>query len=84
MIIIFFHIKGIAPKEFVLAGQTVNSAYYRDVLRRLRENMHHDNAPYHTSFFTREFFTKNNVTVVPHPPYVSVSPIEDKTERQTF
>jgi hypothetical protein len=29
--------------------------------------LHHDNAPSHTSFFTREFFTKN-VTVVPHPP----------------
>jgi hypothetical protein len=30
--------------------------------------MHHNNAPSHTSFFTREFFTKNNITVVPHPP----------------
>jgi hypothetical protein len=23
----------------------------------------------HTSFFTREFFTKNNMTVIPHTPY---------------
>jgi hypothetical protein len=30
--------------------------------------LHHDNAPSHF-FFTREFFTKNNMTVVPHPPY---------------
>jgi hypothetical protein len=76
ILIILFNIKGIAPKEFVLAGQTVNSAYYW--------LLNHDNAPSHTSFFTREFLAKNNMTVVPRPPYFSVSPIEDKTERQTF
>jgi hypothetical protein len=32
MFIIFFHIKGIVHKEFILEGQTVNSAYYCDVL----------------------------------------------------
>jgi hypothetical protein len=32
MLIIFLDIKGIIHKEFVLAGQTVNSAYYCDVL----------------------------------------------------
>jgi hypothetical protein len=30
--------------------------------------LYHDNAPSHTSFFTREFWTKNNMTVVLHPP----------------
>jgi hypothetical protein len=39
VLIIFPDIKGIAHKEFVLAGQTVNSAYCCDVLRRLRENV---------------------------------------------
>jgi hypothetical protein len=39
MLIIFFDIKLIVHKEFVLAGQTVNSAYYSDVLRRMRENV---------------------------------------------
>jgi hypothetical protein len=83
MLIIFFDIKGIVHKEFVLEGQTVNSAYYCDILRRLRENvrtlrpelwrqknwpLHHDNASSYTSFFTWEFFTKNNMTVVPHLP----------------
>jgi hypothetical protein len=38
MLVIFFDIKGIAHKQFVLAGRTLNSAYYCDVLRRLREN----------------------------------------------
>jgi hypothetical protein len=32
MLIIFFDIKGIVYKEFILAAQTVNSAYYRDAL----------------------------------------------------
>jgi hypothetical protein len=31
MLIIFFNIKGIVYKEFILAGQTGNSAYYCDV-----------------------------------------------------
>jgi hypothetical protein len=32
MLLILFGIKGIVHKEFVLAGQTVNSSYYCDVL----------------------------------------------------
>jgi hypothetical protein len=85
MLIIFFEIKRIVHKEFVQAGQTVNSAYYCDVLKLLRENvrrlrrelwrqnnwlLHHDSKPSHTSSFTREFLIKNNITVVPHPPYL--------------
>jgi hypothetical protein len=78
MLVISIDIKEIVQKEFVLAGQTVNSAHYCDVLWRLRENMqrlrpelwrqkkwllHHDNAWSHTSLFAREF-TKSNMTVV--------------------
>jgi hypothetical protein len=37
MLIIFIDIK--VHKEFVLAGQTVNSAYYCDVLWRLHEDV---------------------------------------------
>jgi hypothetical protein len=33
MLIIFFDVKGILHKEFVLAGQAVNSAYYCHVLQ---------------------------------------------------
>jgi len=39
MIITFFDIKGIVHKEFVPRGQTVNSVFYCDVLRRLREKV---------------------------------------------
>jgi hypothetical protein len=31
--------------------------------------LHHNSTPSHTSFFTRELLTKNNTTVVYHPPY---------------
>jgi hypothetical protein len=33
ILFIFFDIKGIVHEEFILAGQTVSSAYYCDVLR---------------------------------------------------
>jgi hypothetical protein len=63
----FFDIKNSSWQE------TVNAAYYCDVLRQLRENvrrlrpkllrqknwlLHHENAPSHISFSTREFLLK--------------------------
>jgi hypothetical protein len=36
--------------------------------------LHLDNTPSHTSFFTRAFWTKNNMTIVPHPPHFSLFP----------
>jgi hypothetical protein len=39
MLIIFFDIKGIVHKECFLAGHTVMSAYYCDVLRKLHRNV---------------------------------------------
>jgi hypothetical protein len=39
MLIIYFDIKGIVHKEFVLAGQIVNSAYTYDVLMQTREEV---------------------------------------------
>jgi hypothetical protein len=39
MLIIFFASKWIVHKEFILAGQTVNSTYYCDVLQLLCENV---------------------------------------------
>jgi hypothetical protein len=74
MLIIFFDFKGTVHKEFVLAVKTVNFAHYCHVLRRLYKNvqrlrpklweqknwlLHQDNAPFHASFFTREFFLPN-------------------------
>jgi hypothetical protein len=85
ILVIFFDVKKSVRKEFVLAGQIVNSVYYCDVSRRLRENvrslrlelwrqnnwlLHHDNTPSHTSIFAREFFTKSNMTVPPPPTFL--------------
>jgi len=84
MIITFFDIKGIVDKEFVPTGQNVNSGFYREVLRRLREKvrrhhpqlwreqtwqLHHDNAPSHTSVLTHQFLVKNQIAVIPHLLY---------------
>jgi len=83
--ICFFDQKGIVHKEFVPPGQTVNAAFYIKVLKCLQENMrrkrpdqwrnntwllHHDNAPAHAALLTRRFLAENNMTVVPHPPYL--------------
>jgi hypothetical protein len=72
----------IAP---VPKGQTVNSGFQCEVLRRLRKNMrrrrpnfgekiwllHHDNAPSHNSAFTQQFLAKLEMAVIRHPPYSS-------------
>jgi hypothetical protein len=94
MLIILFGIKGSVHKEFVLVGQTDNSAYCCDVLWRLRENVlsltakelavaSRQRAVSHFLFFTREFKKKYNC----RPPITllfCVSSIEDKTERPLF
>ena len=82
MIIVFFDSRGIVRKEFVPPGQTVNQAFYKDVLERLRKRvqrvrtdiaddwvLHHDNAPAHTALAIREFLAKKKIPVLPQPPY---------------
>jgi len=31
--------------------------------------LHHDNAPAHMAWSVQQFLAKNNMTVIPHPPY---------------
>jgi len=84
MLICFFNQEGIVHRAFVPPGMTVNADFFCDVLRGLRENVrckkpqkwrnqnliiHHDNAPAHRSFKVSQFLAKNNMTVIPHPPY---------------
>ena len=79
----FFDQEWIVHREFVPPGMTVSADFYCDVLRRLLENVrrkrpqkwrnknliiHHDNAPAHRSFKVSQL-AKNNMTVIPHPPY---------------
>ncbi|UYV71456.1 hypothetical protein LAZ67_8003305 [Cordylochernes scorpioides] len=82
MIIVFFDIRGIVHCEFVPQGQTVNSAFYLEVLRRLKRRiprvrtdikdtvkLHHDNATSHIAFIITNFLARSNTPVIPHPPY---------------
>ena len=73
---------GIICKEFVPAGQTVNSAFYEEVLKRLLRRIHrfrpglhrtgqwmlHDNAPAHCAIRV-QFLAQHGVPVLNHPPY---------------
>jgi hypothetical protein len=97
MLIIFFGIKGIVHKEFILAGQKIGSTYYHDTLQQLCDNvrrlrpklwrqknrlLHPNNGPPHTRDFF--FYQKQHDC---HPPRIilfSVSLLEDKTEGHHF
>jgi hypothetical protein len=84
MLIVFFDIRGIVHREFNPQGQTVNTKFYSEVLRRLRENirrkrpdlwraknwiLHDDNAFCHRALLVREFLANQNMLPLPHPPY---------------
>lgn len=84
MLIVFFDIKGVILIEWVPAGQTVNQAYYKTVLQKLRERvrkkrpdlwknnawiLHQDNAPAHTALSVKQFLADNKIPVLNHPPY---------------
>jgi hypothetical protein len=82
MITVFFDSRDIVHKEFVPPEQTVNRAFYRDVLEWIQNRvqqvrtdiadnwvLHHHNAPAHTALSIWEFLTKKNIPVLPQPPY---------------
>jgi len=82
MLIAFFDSKGVVHKEFIPPGQTVNAAFYVEVLTRLKKRVArirpeiantwvllHDNAPSHASLLVREFLAKQTVATLPQPPY---------------
>jgi histone-lysine N-methyltransferase SETMAR len=79
----FLNVKGTVLHESVSPNTAVNSDFYCDVLRRLREIVRwkrpglwrnhkwflRHNAPAHTSLKTTELVTNNNMVIIPHPPY---------------
>ena len=86
MLISFFDANGIVHSEFVPNGDTVNQAFYVQVLKCLRDAvrqkrpelwqseewwLHHDNAPAHKAMSVQQFLTKNSMTQLLHPPYSS-------------
>jgi hypothetical protein len=97
MLAIFLDIKGIVHKEFVLAGQTVNPAYYLTFYRdcvKMCEDFTPNFGDERTgccitttnrlALLLQGIFGRKRHDYLPHPHYVSVSPIEEKTERPPF
>jgi hypothetical protein len=93
MLIIFFDIKGTGHKAFITAGLTVNWAdfalYYGDKRPGCCITTTHClTFPFHHGIF----FTKNNMTALPHPSNLpafgpcnfSASPTDDRNERPPF
>jgi hypothetical protein len=75
----FFDSPSIVHKDFLPPGPTVNHAFQKNVLERLRKRvqrvrkdiagkwvLHHDNAPAHTALSVREFLAKKNIPTLPH------------------
>ena len=84
MLIAFFDRDGIIHKEFVPAGQNVNSAFYEEVLKQLLRRIHHvrpelhrtgqwmllhDNVPAHCVIRVHQFLAQRGVPLLEHPPY---------------
>jgi arylsulfatase A-like enzyme len=79
---IFFNIQGIVHFEFIPHDQTVNQAYYIEILKWLRENvrskrpelwcndwiLHRDNAPAHWVLPVKQFPAEKSITEAEHPP----------------
>jgi histone-lysine N-methyltransferase SETMAR len=99
MPIVFFNVTGTVHHEFVPPNTMVNSDFYCDVLRSLRENvqreklelwcnhnwlLHHNNAPTYMSLKFTEFVTNNNMVIIPHPPYSPhLAPCDFQIENET-
>jgi histone-lysine N-methyltransferase SETMAR len=84
MLITFFDKQGVFFKEFVPEGQTVNSAFHVEVIRRLLKRISwvrpqfraedswfllHDNSPSHSALVVKTFLAKHGVVEISHPPY---------------
>lgn len=84
MLTVFFDYRGVVHHEYAPEGQTVNKEYYCEVLRRLRDavrrkrpdlwnskkwQLHHDNAPAHSSHLIQQFLAKHGITQVRQAPY---------------
>jgi len=83
MLITFFDIKGIVHFEFIPQDQTLNQAYYVEIMKQSHEAvhrkrpelwpsdwiLHHDNAPAHKVFSVEQFLTQKSIIEMKHPPY---------------
>jgi hypothetical protein len=80
MLIIFFDIKATVHLEFIPQGQTVNRAYYAEILKWLHEAvcrkrhklwpnwiLYDDNAPAHKALSVKQFLAQKFITEMEHP-----------------
>ena len=80
----FFDIRGTVHHKYAPVGQTVTKEYYQQVLRRLCDavwrkrpdlwtaknwQLHHDNAPAHSSHLIQYFLVKHGIPVLQQLPY---------------
>jgi transposase len=76
--------RGIVHHSYTPAGQTINIEYYLEVIRHFRDavrrkrpvpwasrnwQLHHDNAPAHSSHLIQSLLAKHGVPVVRQAPY---------------
>jgi len=84
MLTVFFDSSGVVHHEYAPHGTTITKEYYQEVLRRLRDavrrkrpdlwaavnwQLHHDNAPAHSSHLIQSFLAKHNTPVLRQAPY---------------
>ena len=84
LMIPFFDSTGMIYMHRVTTGQTVNKAYYVEVLREFRKrfgwkrpalfksgqcHFHQDNVPVHNSILVTDYLTQIGIQTVPQPPY---------------
>ena len=84
LLTVFLDSRGVVHHEYAPQGQTVNKQYYEGVLCRLRNaeqrkrpdlwaaetwQLHHDNAPAHSSHLIQGFLAKHNIPLVRQAPY---------------
>ena len=83
MAVFFFDSEGVIYRYIVPRGTTVTGNLYIEILANLRDAvnkkrphlrdqrwlLHHDNAPSHTAGKVMEFLHRNDIEIVPHPPY---------------
>ncbi len=84
MLVVFWDAQGIVHREFVPQGRGVNTEYYLQVMKTLRERirrchtmcwrhnsfwLHHDGAPAHRADPVVQFLERTGTHLLPHPPY---------------
>jgi len=83
MLTVFFDSRGVMHHEYAPQGQNINKEYYLEVLRHLHDavrrkrqdlwaagtwQLHHDNAPAHSSQLIQTFLAKHNIPVLQQAP----------------